>query len=75
MGAVDGERLGVLQVVLCWAFNSYCQPQPLFDYPYGQLYFWMLAFANIFVLTLMLSVVGGLFLRMRSPAWWLARTR
>ena len=61
------------QSAMCWAFSAYCPTPTLFDYPFGFVYFWMLAFANIFVLTLMLSVVGGLLMRLRSPAWWLSR--
>ena len=37
----------------CWVFNTYCPtPTPLFDYPLGHLFFYMIAVSNIFVLTL-----------------------
>lgn len=59
----------------CWLFNAFCpQPAPLFSYAFGRVFFWMLVFANIFVILLVVSVVGGLCMRLRSPAWWLSRT-
>jgi cellulose synthase/poly-beta-1,6-N-acetylglucosamine synthase-like glycosyltransferase len=66
--------MGWQSVVCSLSFHGWCpQPAPLFDYPFGHLYFFMLTFADIFVLLLMLSVVGGFFMRLRSPAWWLSR--
>ena len=46
---------------LCYAFAWSCpEPPEFFDSPIGVLYFWMLVFANLFVLILLISVVGAL---------------
>ena len=63
------------QNVLCTFVNAFCpEPTALFDYAFGRVLFFMIAFSNIFVALLTVSVLGGLVSRLRSPAWWLART-
>jgi hypothetical protein len=60
---------------LCLSFNTWCpEPTPLFDYAWGRVLFAMLVLSNIFVSILMLSVVGGLLMRLRNASWWLSRT-
>ena len=56
--------LGVTEWVdgkLCWTFNWACpEPPAFFDSTWGHIYFWMLICANLFVIMLLVSVVGGL---------------
>ena len=71
----DWNPLGWPQQFTCFAASLWCPHEAaLFDFPLGVVFFWMLCFSNIFVLILLISVAGGLFQRLRSPAWWLART-
>ena len=53
---------------LCWTFNWACpEPPAFFDSTFGQVYFWMLLCANIFVILLLVSVVGGFLSRFLDP--------
>ena len=46
---------------LCYAFTWSCpEPPDFFESPGGVLFFWMLVFANAFVIILVISVVGAL---------------
>jgi len=68
----------ILQVppsALCSLVNVACRKPPeLFDQPGGIVFFWMLAFSNIFVVLVLISVVGGFITRLRDPAGMVART-
>lgn len=45
---------------LCNLLNWACpEPPPFLDSQFGHIYFWMLVFANVFVLLLLISVLGG----------------
>lgn len=69
------DVLGWPKSFTCFAASLWCPHQTeLFDFPFGVVFFWMLCFSNVFVAILMISVFGGLISRLRSPAWWLART-
>jgi len=60
---------------LCVGLNVACrEPPKLFDQPGGLIFFFMLAFSNIFVLLLFVSVLGGFVTRLFDPAASLART-
>jgi len=66
---------GRVSGALCVSLNVACRKKPeLFDQPGGVVFFWMLAFANVFVVLLVVSVVGGFITRLFDPAASLART-
>ena len=53
---------------LCWTFNWACpEPPAFFDSDWGHVYFWMLIFANIFVMLLLVSTLGGLISHLLDP--------
>ena len=75
---VDVVADGLLRVAssgTCLWLNAFCpEPPKLFDQPGGHIFFWMLAFSNIFVVLLLVSTVGGFAMRMADPTSSLART-
>ena len=59
---------------LCLSLSVACPvPPALFDQPYGTVFFWMLAFSNIFVLCIFVSVIGGFVTRLFDPAAMISR--
>ena len=74
-GGVSDSVGGAGLTFLCLAINTGCpEPTPLFDYAWGKVLFFMLAFCNVFVALMMFAVVAGFVTRLWSPSWWLART-
>mgnify|MGYP003316097511 CR=1 FL=1 len=68
-GAFEAAGLSEwLDDTLCYAFSWGCPEPPEFiDSTFGYVYFWMLIFANIFVMLLLLSVLGGLISHLLDP--------
>ena len=67
--------LGWAQSATCLIGNFWCPTPPaLFEQPGGQVFFYMLAFSNIFVVLMFISVTGGFISRLRDPAAAVAKT-
>lgn len=67
--------LSWMQSATCFIGNTFCPTPPaLFEQPGGQIFFWMLAFSNIFVVLMFVSVTGGFINRLRDPAAAFARS-
>ena len=66
------NSIGVEKLVddaLCYTLAWSCpEPPKFFESTVGIIYFWMLVFANIFVLVLLVSVVGALIKHLRDPS-------
>jgi hypothetical protein len=52
---------------LCSVLGVGCPPLPFYDSTWGQVYFYMLICANLFVIMLLISVVGGLVSHLLDP--------
>ena len=66
------NSIGVEKLVddaLCYTLAWSCpEPPKFFESTVGIIYFWMLVFANVFVLVLLVSVVGALIRHLRDPS-------